>query len=83
MRRQTLLINFFCRCCDCLNFLGKEKSAVEVSVIAEKGVKSNKIGRKASCEGNFPHCSVAEVRRFGYQTGLDTPVVQTDNDEYS
>ena len=50
--------------------------------IAEKGVKSIEISRKANCEGDFPRCSVIEARRSGYQTGLDTPVVQTDNDEY-
>lgn len=54
-----------------------------MGVIAEKGVKSDEISRKASREGNFPRHSVVEARRSGYQTGLDTPVVQTDNDEYS
>jgi hypothetical protein len=58
-------------------------SAVEVDVIAKGGVKSKNIGRKAKCEGYFPHCSVVEARRSGYQTGLDTPVVHTGNDEYS
>jgi len=57
-------------------------SAVEVEVLAKGGVKSKNIGRKAKCEGYFPHCSVVEARRSGYQTGLDTPVVQTDNDGY-
>lgn len=83
MRRQCLPTNFSCRRYGRSNYLGKQKSTVEVGVIAEKGVKSDEISRKASCEGNFPRRSVVEARRSGYQTGLDTPVVQTDNDEYS
>ena len=59
------------------------KSTEAENVIAEVGVKSNEISRKAKSEGSFLFCSITEVRRSGYQTGLDTPVVQTDNDEYS
>jgi len=45
-------------------------------------VKSYEFGRRANGEGIFLNCSDIEARRFGYQSGLDTPVVQTDNDEH-
>ncbi len=56
-------------------------SAGEVSGIPGVAVKCVEIGRNTSGEGDLLDCTDAEARKCGEQTGLDTLVVHTVNDE--
>ncbi len=58
-------------------------SAVEVGGIRGVAVKCLDITKNSDCEGSSPTVTDVEARKCGYQTGLDTLVVHTVNDEYS
>ena len=59
-------------------------SAVEAGGIRGVAVKCLDITKNSDCEGSLLSCVTdADARKCGYQTGLDTLVVHTVNDEYS
>ena len=58
-------------------------STVEVGGIRGVAVKCLDITKNSDCEGSLLTVTDADARKCGYQTGLDTLVVHTVNDEYS
>ncbi len=58
-------------------------SAVEAGGIRGVAVKCLDITKNSDCEGSLLAATDIEARKCGYQTGLDTLVVHTVNDEYS
>ena len=58
-------------------------STVEAGGIRGVAVKCLDITKNSDCEAAYWTVTDADARKCGYQTGLDTLVVHTVNDEYS